>query len=273
MIKQDRSIGMYILLSFVTCGVYSWYFIYSVAMDMNTVCYGDGEETTGLGMFILLSIVTCGIYSWIWYYKLANRQQQNAGRYGFTIQENGTSVLLWMLLGSLLCGVGFFVGIYIIIKNMNMLAVAYNTHKFGGNQYQNGNNYAQQNGQNGNNYAQPNNKNNNVNVANSGNQAVNQVFLKCKKGEFAGSSFPVKINENVVIGRDLTCNIKLDSQTPRISRKHCIFTYDGKMWIMDNGSSFGTFLMNGVRLDPMNKVELQPGMGFYLGNQDVIFYV
>ena len=87
---------------------------------------GDNEETPGLLVFILLSIVTCGFYSYWWYYKIGNRMQANAPRYGLMFQENGTTILLWMIVGLLLCGLGPFVAMYIIIKNSNALAAAYN---------------------------------------------------------------------------------------------------------------------------------------------------
>ena len=125
LIDANRSLLVVILLSIVTCGIYSWWFTYKLAQDMNTVC-NDGDKTPGLATFILLSIVTCGIYGYYWHYKIGNRQQANAPIYGFTIQENGTSVLLWDTLGIFLCGIGPFVALNIIIKNMNMLAAAYN---------------------------------------------------------------------------------------------------------------------------------------------------
>lgn len=125
-IKTDRSLLVYILLSIVTCGIYSLCFFYSLAKDVNEMCRGDGKNTTGLLGFILLSLVTCGIYSWIWYYSLGNRLAENAPRYGRIFSENGTTVILWMLFGSLVCGIGSFVAMHIIIKNTNELARAYN---------------------------------------------------------------------------------------------------------------------------------------------------
>ena len=125
-VKTDRSLLMYILLSFITCGIYSWYFIYSMAKDVNIMCKEDGERTGGLLAFILLSIITCGIYALYWEFCLANRLAANAPRYGLNFQENGTTVLLWYLVGLLLCGIGPWVAIYILIKNSNALGRAYN---------------------------------------------------------------------------------------------------------------------------------------------------
>jgi len=126
MIKTDRSLFVYILLNICTCGIYSWYFHYKLAQDMNTMCRGDGKETAGLIMFVLLSMVTCGIYSWYWYYALGNRINENGPRYGIHFSENGTSVLMWMIFGALICGIGPFIAWNIIIKNTNALAQAYN---------------------------------------------------------------------------------------------------------------------------------------------------
>lgn len=125
-LKDDRGLLSYILLSLITCGIYSYYFIYKMAADVNVACEGDGEETAGLLAFILLSFATCGIYAWIWYYKLGNRLSSNAGRYGLSFQENGTTVLLWLIFGSLLCGIGAFVAMHILIKNTNQICNAYN---------------------------------------------------------------------------------------------------------------------------------------------------
>ncbi len=128
--KTDRSLGMYILLSLITCGIYSYYFLYTMARDANVICNEDGKKTGGLLAFILLSLVTCGFYAIYWYYNLGNRLAENAPRYGLNFQENGTTILLWYLVGVLLCGIGPFVAMHILMKNMNSLSMAYN-QKYG----------------------------------------------------------------------------------------------------------------------------------------------
>lgn len=110
----------------ITCGIYSYYFIYKMAKDINVACDGDGETTQGLVAFIVLSTITCGIYAWIWYYKLGNRLAANAPRYNLVFQENGTTILMWLIFGSLLCGIGPFVAMNILIKNSNQICAAYN---------------------------------------------------------------------------------------------------------------------------------------------------
>ena len=125
-LKDDRGLISYILLNLITCGIYGYYFLYKMAHDVNIACEGDGQSTAGLVQFIVLSFITCGIYSWYWYYKLGNRLAANAPKYGMNFQENGTTVLLWLLFGLLLCGIGPFIAMYILIKNSNMICNAYN---------------------------------------------------------------------------------------------------------------------------------------------------
>lgn len=125
-LKDDRGLASYIILSIITCGIYSYYFIYKMAHDVNIACDGDGENTSGLVAFILLSFITCGIYAWFWYYNLGNRLAANGPRYGLSIQENGTTVLLWQIFGAFICGIGPFVAMHILIKNSNKICNAYN---------------------------------------------------------------------------------------------------------------------------------------------------
>lgn len=125
-IKTDRSIVMYIILTIITLGIYGYYFIYKLAQDVNEMCKDDGQKTGGLVAFILLSFVTCGLYAYYWYYQVANRLQANAPKYGITVTESGSTILLWCLIGLLVCGIGPLVAMHLIIKNTNAMAAAYN---------------------------------------------------------------------------------------------------------------------------------------------------
>lgn len=84
------------------------------------------KDDRGLASYIILSIITCGIYAWFWYYNLGNRLAANGPRYGLSIQENGTTVLLWQIFGAFICGIGPFVAMHILIKNSNKICNAYN---------------------------------------------------------------------------------------------------------------------------------------------------
>lgn len=125
-LKEDRSIWMYILLTIVTCGIYPLFFVYKLVEDINIALDGDGEETPGLVKYILLSIITCGLYRLFWQYQLGNRLAKNGPRYGINFQENGTTVLMWILFGVFLCGLGPIFAWHILIKNTNVICQAYN---------------------------------------------------------------------------------------------------------------------------------------------------
>ena len=128
-LKTDRSLVLYILLDFLTCSIYPMYVIYTIIRDVNVVCDGDGKHTPGLLEFILFGILTCGIYDLYWFYSIGNRLADNAPRYGLRFQENGTTLLLWLLIGSLLCFVGKYVGIYFLLNNVNAICSAYNQQR------------------------------------------------------------------------------------------------------------------------------------------------
>ena len=125
-LKTDRSIIILILLSSITCGIYWFYTIYNLSLDINQACEGDGDRTPGLGTYIILSFITCGLYIFYWEYKIANRIQKNASKYNLNIQENGTTVLMWRLFGYILCVLGTYFGVYILFKNANAICDAYN---------------------------------------------------------------------------------------------------------------------------------------------------
>ena len=125
-LKTDRGLLGYIVLGFLTCGIYSLYMIHNIAKEVNIACEGDGKQTAGLLKLIIFSFLTCGIYSWIWYYNLGNRLQENAPRYGMHFSENGTTILMWELFGILLCGIGPFIAMNILFKNTNAICEAYN---------------------------------------------------------------------------------------------------------------------------------------------------
>lgn len=57
-------------------------------------------------------------------------QNSGAGYAGerLTFQENGTTVLMWHLVGAVLCGIGPLVAMNILIKNSNKICNAYNRY-------------------------------------------------------------------------------------------------------------------------------------------------
>ena len=109
---QERSLLKYILLSLVTCGIYSIYFWYQFDRDVNTVCEGDGKQPMSYLAVVVLSVVTCSIFLWYWYYKQAERLQGMPSLWG---EDSGkwrhsVAVVLgrWMVLGDWRSGGGLY---------------------------------------------------------------------------------------------------------------------------------------------------------------------
>lgn len=71
---KKRSIGLMILYTIITCGIYEvyWYVVFQIALKKKT---GEGF---GGGMHFLLSIITFGIY-WIYWQFAAGKRLQKAG--------------------------------------------------------------------------------------------------------------------------------------------------------------------------------------------------
>ena len=68
------------------------------------------------------------VYGIIWKVKLAERLKVNAERYELMIPGGGTEVALFSTLGIIALGAGIPISSFIIIKNYNMIAEAYNKY-------------------------------------------------------------------------------------------------------------------------------------------------
>lgn len=119
---QQRNFWMVLLLSIVTCGIYGYYYVYTMTRDLNQIV---GEQKIDPALAVLLTIVTCGIYTYIWYYQYGNYIQEVAQANEVKVFENGTSYLLWLILGSFII-VGPIIAEYLFISNFNKVAEAYN---------------------------------------------------------------------------------------------------------------------------------------------------
>ncbi len=62
-----RNIGLCILFSIITCGIYTYYWLFCLNEDLRALT-GNPYSSSG-GMVILFSILTCGIYLFYWVYK------------------------------------------------------------------------------------------------------------------------------------------------------------------------------------------------------------
>lgn len=96
MVKQ-RSIGICILLSIVTCGIYGLYWFVVLTDELNQE---SGEtNATGGGMSLLLTIVTCNIYGWYWAYKQGEKVDKVKTMNGQPSSNSGILYVILQFLG------------------------------------------------------------------------------------------------------------------------------------------------------------------------------
>ncbi|KIL37518.1 hypothetical protein SD71_02480 [Cohnella kolymensis] len=95
-------------------------------------------------------------------------------------------------------------------------------------------------------------------------------------GEHAGICYRV-VNRRLSIGRDpAQCAVVFPYAAGEVSRKHCTLRYSedsGLFFLEDHGSSNGTFLWNGERLEPGKTYELRAGDRFSLSGTEHCFEV
>ena len=102
----QRSLAKLIILSFLTCGIYGFFFWWGYINDINQVCVCDGKKSPNLLVVSLLSFFTCGLYYLFWLYTQGERLRSIAPDYRLTLKQGGSSVLVQYILGSLLIGFG-----------------------------------------------------------------------------------------------------------------------------------------------------------------------
>ena len=86
-------------------------------------------------------------------------------------------------------------------------------------------------------------------------------------GYMDGRTYSVSGKE-LTIGRSHDMAIRYPDATKGISRRHCkIFIFDGKLMLMDLGSTYGTFVSGKGRIIPDAPVPLKRGDTFFVGDK------
>lgn len=90
-------------------------------------------------------------------------------------------------------------------------------------------------------------------------------------GMYAGQSIPIGANDEMIIGRDnMLCNLIVDQNAEKVSRKHCGVTFDTgrNVYIVTDYSTNGTFVDGGNRLVANSPTTLQRGTIIALGSRE-----
>ena len=115
-----------LILSILTCQIYMMYTQWRLIEDINAMCDGDGKDSPSFLGLIFLTFITGGMYGFYWIYTQSQRLYEAAPGYGTEVKETGKTIILWSTIGALLVGIGPLVALYKIIKNRNTIAERYN---------------------------------------------------------------------------------------------------------------------------------------------------
>lgn len=120
---KERSLFSYYFFSIITLGIYTIVFWHKLAKDVNKLCEGDGKKTMKYVPAWFLSIPTLSIFGLVWKYKLTERLNDNAERYNLKFSESGALTIVYSL-----TIIGLPVAHFLMIKNFNKMAKAYNDY-------------------------------------------------------------------------------------------------------------------------------------------------
>lgn len=90
---KQRSVGMCVVLSIITCGIYMIYWLVCLNDDVNEVT-GRRGGTSG-GMVVLFTLLSCGIYGVYWNYKMGERLDEARRQQGV---PTGSLAILYLVL-------------------------------------------------------------------------------------------------------------------------------------------------------------------------------
>lgn len=108
------------------------------------------------------------------------------------------------------------------------------------------------------------------NAANSAEAVIQGV-----SGLLNGKTYMLTAGTPLIFGRRTEkCNVLFKNETKGISSIHCkVKWYNGKVLIKDLGSTYGTWLNEGTRLEPNKYYELPDQGVFYLGSKENMFFM
>jgi len=99
------------------------------------------------------------------------------------------------------------------------------------------------------------------------------AYIRGLSGNFVNQTFDIQ--DKLVIGRDNNkCTVAYPLDAPGISGTHCeLISDESGVSLRDLGSSYGTFLSNGTKLNPNQPVKLGNGSIFYLASEENTFEI
>ena len=126
-LKTNRGLLKFILLTFITFGIYPLVIMSAVSTDINIIATRyDGKKTMHFCLLVFIfSWLTFGIAPIVWYHRISARIGKELARRGIAYSFGAGSFWGWDILGSLIV-VGPFIYMHKLFRAMNLLSADYN---------------------------------------------------------------------------------------------------------------------------------------------------
>lgn len=127
MLRTNRSLLKFILLSLITFGIYGLVVLCHVSEEINRVAAPrDGKSTMHFALiFFLLGPVTLGIAQLVWYHRISKRMGEELSARGIDYHMSAGTYWGWAFFGSLIL-IGPFVYFHKFLKSMNLINADFN---------------------------------------------------------------------------------------------------------------------------------------------------
>ncbi|BAM47544.1 DUF4234 domain-containing protein [Amphibacillus xylanus] len=93
---KNRNVGVVIILSLITCGLYNIYWMYAITEEISYLI--DDRSFRG-GKVILFSLITCGIYTFFWYYTVGSKLMIAQRNHNKMVKDNSIIYLILAIFG------------------------------------------------------------------------------------------------------------------------------------------------------------------------------
>ena len=127
MLRTNRGLLKYVLLSLITFGIYGIVVKTHISMEIDTVASPRDHKSTlnYLLVVLLLGPITCGIFPLIWYHNLSNRIGDELKARNLGYEFGAGDFWGWGVLGCLIL-IGPFVYLHKLLTSMNLINESYN---------------------------------------------------------------------------------------------------------------------------------------------------
>lgn len=104
-----------------------------------------------------------------------------------------------------------------------------------------------------------------------------QVFTPAVKATVnpkAGETYRADASGRIQFGRSAHCQVSFGANDTKISTNHCVlYREEDGLYLMDLGSTNGTYFAENKRLQPNVPYKVEKGMAFYLTSQNYLFVI